>query len=135
MAAVAPIAMAPQKVTLNIGLRTPAPPVCAPAAPRTASATSEPADTTHGIRAMGEAMATSKGMAAPTLFLQLRELRDLSAFFRKRGLLASLFRDKGADIFCFLRAECHVRHFRMRLKQERGDLRSVEIWSFRYRRE
>jgi hypothetical protein len=30
MAAVVPIAIAPQNVTRNIGLRTPAPPVCAP---------------------------------------------------------------------------------------------------------
>lgn len=65
MAAVAPIAMAPQKVTLNMGLSRPAPPVCAPAAPSAASATSEPADTAHGIRTIGEAIAISRGMAAP----------------------------------------------------------------------
>ena len=66
MAAVVPIAMAPQKVTLNIGLRMPAPPACAPTAPNTASATREPAETTHGIRGRGEAMAIITGMAAPT---------------------------------------------------------------------
>ena len=65
MAAVVPIAIAPQKVTRNIGLNMPAPPVCAPAAPRMASATSEPADTTHGIRANGDAIAMTRGMAAP----------------------------------------------------------------------
>ena len=65
MAAVVPIAIAPQKVTRIIGLRIPAPPVCAPAAPRTASATSEPAETAHEIRAMGEAIAISNGIAAP----------------------------------------------------------------------
>jgi hypothetical protein len=61
MAAVVPMAMASQKVTRNVGLRMPAPPVRAPAAPRTASATSEPADTVHGIRANGEAIAMKRG--------------------------------------------------------------------------
>lgn len=65
MAAVVPIAIAPQKVTRNMGFKMPAPPVCAPAAPRIASATSEPADTSHGIRANGEANAIINGMAAP----------------------------------------------------------------------
>ena len=66
MAAVEPIAMAPQKVTRNIGLHMPPPPVRAPIAPRIASATSEPADTNHEIRVDGEAKTIIKGMAAPT---------------------------------------------------------------------
>lgn len=65
MTAVVPIAIAPQKAIRNVGLRIPAPPVCAPAAPRMASATSEPADTVHGIRAKGENIAMNRGMAAP----------------------------------------------------------------------
>ena len=66
MTAVAPIAMAPQKVTLIIGLTMPAPPVCAPAAPRSASAASEPPDTAQAIVAGGETIAISSGNAAPT---------------------------------------------------------------------
>ena len=65
MAAVVPMAMAPQNVTRNVGLRIPAPPVCAPAAPRMASATNDPADTVQGVRANGESIAMSSGMAAP----------------------------------------------------------------------
>jgi hypothetical protein len=59
------MAMAPQNAIRNVGLRMPAPPVCAPAAPKIASATIEPADTVHGIRARGENVAMSRGTAAP----------------------------------------------------------------------
>lgn len=61
MAAVVPIAIAPQNVTRNIGLNMPAPPVSAPAARRIPSPTGEPADTTHGIRANGDALVRSAG--------------------------------------------------------------------------
>ena len=65
MAAVAPMATAPQNTTLSIGLKIPAPPVRAPMAPRSASATSEPPDTIHGICAGGDNTAISSGSAAP----------------------------------------------------------------------
>ena len=65
MAAVVPIATAPQKVTRSVGLKIPAPPVWAPIAPRIASVTSEPPDTNHGIRTNDENTAINSGNAAP----------------------------------------------------------------------
>jgi hypothetical protein len=44
----------------------------------------------------------------------------------------SLFGDVGGEIASFVSAQCHVRHFRMRLKQEKGELLGIEIGSFRY---
>lgn len=64
--AVAPMASAPQKVTLSAPRATPAPPAVAPSPPRTASNTYLAAATNAEICAGGASVATFSGTTAPT---------------------------------------------------------------------
>lgn len=51
----------------------------------------------------------------------------------RRRLFVPLYGNEGADVFYFLGGQGHVGHFRMRLKQERGEFFNIEIRSVRDR--
>ena len=66
MAAVKPIASAPQNTTRMVGLKTSAPPVFAPIIPSKARKANDPTETTGSSHVDGERSVRMRGPAAPT---------------------------------------------------------------------
>ena len=66
MAAVKPIARAPQNTTRMVGLKTSAPPVFAPIIPSKARKANDPTETIGSSQVDGERRARMRGPAAPT---------------------------------------------------------------------